>query len=200
VKRFIALTALAIALAFVASSSAVEAADATKIDVCCAWNGELSDGELTYSIGGASGATLDEMNDAVQAWASATGITLTQVDSGAGNSADIEIRFKRGGGTVQGLTRTQYDGAGFITSASISVSGMAFGEDIGAVHQITMHEMGHALGAVHADGGGVLMATTVNDGVDAITPCDLAAVMAAQQWWVNGLSAPASPVVSSVGC
>jgi hypothetical protein len=186
------------AASVIAGSGEVQAADAaTEIDVCCAWNLKLSDGELTYKISGASGATLALMEAAVEDWDTATDITLTPVTGR--EKADIEIKFKKGGGAIQGQALRKFDAGGFINSVTINVSGMAFGGP-SEVHQITMHEVGHALGAGHANGDGVLMSPTVSGGVDAITACDVDAVRAAQKWWVDHALVPAAPSATSVAC
>ena len=195
----LALFALMLAAsALLAKTDVAVAAVATSIDVCCPWNAKLADGDLTYKISGASGATLTAMLDAVENWETETGITLTPATGRT--KPDIALKFKTGGGSVQGQALRKFDSNGFVTSVNINVSGMAFGIDVGAVHQITMHEMGHALGAGHANGDGVLMSPTINGGVDGITSCDRAAVLAAQNWYFEDPSSPTQPSVTSVSC
>ena len=146
-RVWIALAAVLVALAIV--SSGVQAALATAIDVCCAWNGNLADGVLTYKISGGDAAAQETVRDAVEEWESPTvpgvtptGLTLTEVSGKT--KPNIDIKFKRGGGAVQGQALRKFDDQGFITSVRLTISGQAFGENIDAVAQITLHEMGHA--------------------------------------------------------
>jgi hypothetical protein len=175
------------------------AENAAHVDVCCAWNQKLADGILTYEISGATDDTLATITDAIEDWDDAlAGLSLEPVSGGV--KPDIAVTFRRTGGTVQGHALRQYNSRGFITSVSVYVSGMSFGVDYGGVHQITLHEVGHALGAGHADGDGVLMSATVDGGVDYISSCDLKAVIAANAWFFNSGWQPHQPSTDSISC
>lgn len=181
-------------------------ANPASLAICCAWNANLADDNLTYTIAGGDSTAQSEVNTAVQAWVSALSgkttnpFTMTRVFT---RTADIEIRFKPGGGPIQGRTSFSFDANGFIQHIRISVSGKAFGTPNNAalVDQIAKHESGHALGLGHADFDGDLMSTTLSGGSDTISTCDVNGVLAAEHWrFVDGSSTPAPPGVTSVAC
>jgi hypothetical protein len=185
-------------------------ANPDSLAICCAWNVSLADDNLTYSITGGDSTAQSEVNSAIQAWPSALSgktpqltshpFTMTRVFTG---TADIEIRFKQGGGVIQGVTRRTFDGSGFVAHVRITISGKAFGTPNSAalIDQITKHESGHALGLDHADFNGDLMSTTLSGGSDAISNCDINGVLAAENWrFVDGSSSPALPSATSVTC
>ena len=170
------------------------------IGVCCAWNADIADG-ITYSVAGAPSEDLEGAIEAgVEAWDTAIGgLTLTRDDA----SPEVTIQFKPSGGNVQGSARRSFDGAGFITSVAIKISAKSFGEanDLATIQQIVTHEFGHALGAGHANTGGFMMSPSLSSGSTVITACDVAAVAAAQHWYVvEGDTDPHSPHDSSVPC
>lgn len=169
---------------------------ATSIAVCCAWGGRLADGELTYRISGGDSLARQVIRDAVEAWDTALpGLALTEVAAGA----DIEIRFERSD-ERRGRARHQFDGRGFITGARLTIFGDAV-TDTEAVRQVAQHEVGHALGAGHADGDGVLMSPTVSGGSARFGQCDLDAVVAANRWkLVDGRATSHTPSVPRVLC
>jgi hypothetical protein len=188
-------------------ASGPAAANPDTLTVCCAWNTSLGDNELTYTIAGGDATAQGHVNTAVQAWVSAiqplnsatSDFTLTRVFT---KSSDIEIRFKQGGGSIQGLTSWSFDRRGFITHVRISISGKAFGlpNNAALIDQITKHEMGHGLGLGHADFKD-LMATTVSGGNSTISDCDLEGVLDAQDWrFVDDSATPSPPPSSSVAC
>lgn len=199
--RYIACAVLAVLATALLATNATPAiaADASQVDVCCAWNEKLADGVLTYKVSGATRDIQTTITDAIEDWdAALTGLSLEPVSGDV--EPDIVVRFRKGGGTVQGQAHRKVDRSGFVSSASIHVSSMAFGVNTDAVYQITLHEVGHALGAGHADGDGVLMSPTVAGGVENITTCDRDAVIAANEWFFGGGTEPAQPSVDSVPC
>ena len=170
------------------------------IGVCCAWNSELSDGELTYSIAGGDATVQGVVRTAVLEWATAVGgLTLTETNDTS--VSNVEIKFRNGGGQIQGQARRKFDDAGLIREVDLVVSGKAFGDPNNAdtVAQITKHEFGHALGTGHANFSGDLMSTTVTAGVGTISDCDVDAVLAANAWFFGG-GVPAAPIVDHVHC
>ena len=83
-----------VALLGLALFTGVTSADhtANQIRVCCAWNGNLADGDLTYGISGGDDTAQATVRGAVEDWEnSVPGLTLTEV---SGNGANIEIKFK----------------------------------------------------------------------------------------------------------
>lgn len=186
------------------NARATETDDTRSISVCCAWNAELADGDLTYSIAGGDAAVQEVVRVAVEEWegeAAVPGLTLTEI--GDATAANVEIKFRNGGGQIQGQARRKFDGAGFVKSVDLVVSGKAFGDPNKAdiVGRITKHEFGHALGTGHANFSGDLLSTTVSAGISTISQCDIDTVLAANEWkLVNGLAAPQQPTVDHVHC
>lgn len=181
------------------SGSAVAQPDS--IRVCCAWNSNLADGILTFKISGGNDAIKQIIRNAVLDWqTNVPGLTLTEVFGDT--KANYEIKFKVGGGMVQGLTVLQFDTNGFIRHAVLNVSGKAFGtpNDDATIAHIAKHETGHALGIGHADFGTDLMSPTVNS-FNSISTCDVDAVNAANHWkLVDGSTTPHQPHVDHVNC
>jgi Matrixin len=175
------------------------AATATKIDVCCAWNTKITDG-ITYSISAPTTDITNNIAAAIEEWEAAVpGLTLNPVAT----RGEVTVKYKRGGGQVQGMAKRSFDRAGFVTSVSINASGSAFGDpnEPAIVAQIVKHEFGHALGANHADGDSTLMSPTVSGGSTTITKCDADAVEAAEHWFlVDQDSTPHQPHAASVFC
>lgn len=200
---FLAIALLAVLAVLLNSSGERAIADeGPSIGVCCAWNGKLSDGELTYKISGGDAAAQSIVRGAVEEWETKVeGLTLTEV-SGR-DKADINIKFKKGGGQIQGQALRKFDRQGFINSVDLNISGSAFGSPNNAdiVGQITKHEFGHALGIDHANFDGDLMSPTVSGGSTAISDCDVKAVVAANHWkLVDEASPPHAPHVDHVHC
>ena len=72
------IISIAALLTLVASFGIAQASHET-LDLCCAWNSELADGELTYSISGGTDEARMTVEDAVQAWdAKIADLTLTR--------------------------------------------------------------------------------------------------------------------------
>ena len=172
------------------------------IGVCCAWNSELADGDLTYKISGGDDAAQLVVRLAVEEWEVAvTGLTLTEITDRT--KPNIKIKFKRGGGVIAGQALRKFDDGGFIKSVDLTISGSNFGEgnnpDI--VGRITKHEMGHALGTGHANFDGDLLSTSVGAGISAISPCDVDTVIAANHWKLaDAITTPHVPHVTHVHC
>jgi hypothetical protein len=181
-------------------------ANPDSLGVCCAWDATLATDNLTYTITGGDTTAQSEVSNAVQAWVTALSgktvhpFTMTRVFT---RTADINIRFKEGGGQIQGDTFRSFDASGFIDHVRILISGKAFGTPNNAalIDQIAKHESGHALGLGHADFNGDLMSTTLSGGSDAISSCDVNGVLTAEHWrFVDGSAIPAPPPATSVTC
>ena len=124
----------------------------------------------------------DEMLAGIETWAHnhPEGFTLTQVADG--ETPDMTIKFKKGGGRVQGHALQQSD-SGCFTSVKISVSGKAFGQDspMGQVESITIQEVGHGLGLLHSDNTNDVMYGQVQSPPNVnLSACDLEAWNAVQ--------------------
>ncbi len=195
---------------FLGSSALVLATHTSnqQVDVCCAWNSALNDGDLTYSISGGSGDDQDAVQRAVVAWDTAVGpLALTKVFD---KSANIKIKLSRGGGVIAGSAKRSFERyfeegvftGWLIKSVDLTISLKAFGLDNsdGILEAVTRHEMGHALGLGHANFDDLMYPTM--GGVDTISACDVAGVVAAQHWKLGdvGITTPHVPHVNHVGC
>ncbi|MCH7697883.1 MAG: matrixin family metalloprotease [Chloroflexi bacterium] len=195
-----------LAIAAIALFSARDTAEADDVgdilDVCCAWNGELTDGDLTYSIAGGDSDVQAVVRAAVEDWETqVAGLTLTE--TGDTSASNIEIKFRNGGGQIQGQARRKFDDAGLVREVDIVVSGKAFGDpnEADTVGQIAKHEVGHGLGINHTNFNGDLMSPTVSGGSGTISDCDVDGVLAANEWFFPGGSGtPTQTSVSHVHC
>jgi Matrixin len=188
------------------------------IQICCAWDGKLAGGELTYKMIGGDSSAHQAVRDAINAWTTKlNGLKFTEI-SGKTNFADITINFDNNGksslnnlATVKGShrvdtvgqTMTTVSSTGLISNAVTTVSENAFGSPFSKsqIKQIAMHEIGHALGIGHANFKGDLMSPMLNDEIGTISQCDVRAVLAANQWELGaaGLT-PEAPKVDQINC
>jgi len=195
-------------LSILASANFQSFAHGNSIEVCCAWNDKLADGELTYRISGGDATAQQAVREAIEEWDANIGLMLTELVINSGNGggktkADIEVKFKEGGGTIAGQALRKFDRSGFVNSVQISISGKAFGttNNVIIVKQVTKHEMGHALGLGHANFDGDLMSTTVQSGSGVISLCDINGVIEANHWkLVDNYNTPHTPHVTHVHC
>lgn len=191
------------AMMVVAPTTTVSMADpGNSISICCAWGDKLADGELTYRISGGDDAAKQAVRNAIEEWDSTVaGLTLTEITGKV--KADIDVKFKNGGGRIAGQTLRSFDSTGFVDGVRITISGSAFGSpnNIATVEQVTKHEIGHALGLGHANFDGDLMSTTVQTGTGTISACDVDGVIEANHWkLVDSADAPHDPHVTHVHC
>jgi len=126
----------------------------------------------------------NEMLAGIEIWShnNPTGITLDEFIPTGDEKPDMIIKFKKGGGRVQGQALQQSDG-GCFTSVKISVSGKAFGRDNpgNQVKSITMQEVGHGLGLLHSDNTEDVMYGTVQSTPNVkLSQCDITAWIAVQ--------------------
>ena len=185
--------------------------------ICCAWNSQFINGQLTYKIIGGTKGERQAINSAANAWMkSVNGLNLVQVAKY--NPADIIIGFQNGAepnsgsgigttstfGDTVGQTSTYFGSGGYINHAVVTIATAAFGNDIASsqLKQIAMHELGHTLGLGHANFEGDLMSPIINPGTDGISKCDVNGVIHAEQWLagtdVNGT--PTMPPAGQVNC
>ena len=199
-SRFL-LAALA-ALLVLAVASTVTLANHESLDVCCAWNGNLVDSVLTYSISGGDDVAQQTVRDAVEAWEIAVGpgtLQLTEIPSG-NPKADIRVKLKNGGGMIAGQALRHFDGL-FVKWVDLQISGKAFGDpnNQATLGEIARHEMGHALGVGHATSDDLM--DPVVGGVATISACDVDGVLEANRWvLIDGGATPLVPVVDEVDC
>ncbi|HEY9387979.1 MAG TPA: matrixin family metalloprotease [Nitrososphaeraceae archaeon] len=165
--------------------------ETNSIELCCAWDGSLGDGELTYRIIEEEDGDDDEDDsdndynsvlklknaviDAVKEWnTKIPTLKLVELSSEEEEEADIEVEFVEGGsGIIAGATMIRYDEDGFINKATITLPKAAFyvaySSEIFAVQynaqklkEIAMHEMTHALGVGHANFDGDIVSERLN--------------------------------------
>lgn len=185
-----------------AGGGVAQAAGATRVAVCCAW-GQAIKGGLTYKVAspdGPGGRVHARLASAIERWDELVGpLTLDEVP--LGTRADVTVRFTPGPGAPHGVARLTFAGP-WVTSADITVSGSP-STTVGGFRLLTevmRHEMGHALGAGHANGDDRTMSPVLTVGIP-ITDCDVAAVVAAQHWFlVDHAGTPHGPHRASVPC
>lgn len=178
------------------------------IDVCCAWNSALNDGDLTYRISGGTPALQDAARDGAENWDGITaGNTLTLTEVFGNTKADIAIRLKKGGSPfTAGQANRKFERIGVpgfaffvMKGVNISIFGARPG-NAGDVEKTSAHEVGHALGAGHANAAGYLMSPSLAQ-FNSSTPtqCDIDAVVAAQDWYFSNARLQ-PPNVDHVAC
>jgi len=159
------------------------------------WGPTWCDNIITYridNISKLSPAIQDAMKEGVTEWADhaptngVSPIILEVADPGT--TPDIILKYKKGGGKVQGHALQQNDGVCF-TQVKINVSGKAFGSDSSAaqVKSIAMQEVGHGLGLLHSDNPNDVMFGTVQSTPNAtLSICDIEAWNLVMKWYVIG--------------
>ena len=196
--------------------------ETNSIDLCCAWDDSIGDGELTYRIieeeedGDEALELKNAVRYAVKEWSTKIPtLKLVEVSSSSEENADIEVEFAEGSTSIiAGATMIRYDEDGFINKARITLPKAAFyvayNSEIFAVqynaqklNEITIHEMTHALGVAHANFGGDIMSKRVNTEQEIvnISQCDIDAVLQANHWkLVANDDTPYNPAESHVNC
>lgn len=128
-------------------------------------------------------------------------------DGGDDDKADIEIKLKKGGGLVAGQALSSFDSEGYRVGVKIQISGSAFGleNDTDTITEVTMHELGHALGLGHHSNEDDLMGRTVGHDDATGTPftsisgCDLDGFEESHHWLTND-PPPHLNHVTSIDC
>jgi hypothetical protein len=177
---------------------------------------ESEDNEISIEDDGIA-ALKYAVENAAREWnAKVTSLKLVEISSTSSENdeGDIEVQFVDGfGGMIAGATMIKYDDEGLINKATIILPKAAFyveyeSETFGVqyssqkLEEITVHEMGHALGLGHANFDGDLMSQTLgNEQTVNISECDVTGVLYANQWkLMNNDSEPYDPKEGKVDC
>ena len=166
---------------------------------------------ITWQISNAdkiSDSALTEMEAGIAEWANHVpdGVTLIEFDPIEHDSPDMVLKFKRGGGQVQGQALQRSDNDGCFINVKINVSGQAFGQANPGdqVKSITIQEVGHGLGLLHSDKTSDVMFGTVQEQPNVLlSECDITAWEAVMHWLVEDNLDPIDahiPHVDSVTC
>jgi len=173
------------------------------------WGPTWCQTDITYRIDNADKITspaLAELKAGIQSWVDHAPAGFTIIEVNEGDPADVVIKFKKGGGKVQGQARQQNDN-GCFTRVSINVSGKAFGVDapMGQVQSISAQEFGHGLGMLHSNNIQDVMFGNLQspDPNTQLSVCDITAWEAVMHWLVtDNLTADKAhpPHESEVSC
>lgn len=173
---------------------------------------------ITYKVtanGPIPGSAVTAVNDAINTWESdidtresGWDFDLVSFTGSPPDKADINIKLKKGGGLVAGQVLRHFDRQGFIDGAKITISGSFLGTPSAAatITEITMHELGHALGLGHHNNENDLMGETVGhiDGstITSISECDLDGFEEVHHWLTaeDRTATPHLNHVSSILC
>jgi len=173
------------------------------------WGPTWCDNKITYRIDNISKllpVIQMAMEKGVTEWArhaptNPSGEPLQLDKADPGTTPDIILKYKKGGGRVQGHALQQNDGVCF-TQVKITVSGKAFGSDSSAaqVQSIAMQEVGHGLGLLHSDNKKDVMYGLVQSNPNVLlSECDIAAWELVMKWYVDG-DDPYAPGSETVTC
>jgi hypothetical protein len=108
--------------------------------------------------------------------------------NGNGDEPDITVQIKKGGGRIAGSAQRTMDSNGFVVKVKIQISGSAFGlqNDPITITEVTMHELGHALGLGHHSNEADLMGRTVGYEGGGPSACDLDGFVKVHEWLTDG--------------
>ena len=149
---------------------------------------KLIDGKLTYSFKGKADSELKQaVRAGIKEWddkiAPLQFVEISGTDKQE-QHPDIQLKFRKDGDEIAGITITNFNRFGFIDNNLITISKGAFGNtfDSKTIEIVTKHEIGHALGLGHANFEGNLMAAMVNEGAGSISTCEFEGALQANYW------------------
>jgi hypothetical protein len=123
---------------------------------------------------------------------------------GNGDEPDITIQLKKGGGVIAGSAQRTLDNNGYVIKVKLQISGSAFGlqNDAATITEVTMHELGHALGLGHHSNQDDLMGTTVGYEGGGPSACDLAGFVLVHEWLTDGVTSTGPYIIpdASITC
>ena len=186
---------------FSTSSGQASAEDKNELALCCAWGKSLDDATLTYNVSSPDVPSADVIRRAIREWDSdLPALALREV--GAGQPADVTIRFTPGEGRTEGQAVTSFTRRGLISKVEITIEGALAPANTGGLGQIAKHEFGHALGLGHTNYEGNLMSPAVSPDPQPVPACVVQGVIEANRWKMIDPQAkrPSPPRVSSVPC
>lgn len=164
---------------------------------------------ITYRIDNISGLSptiQTAMEEGITDWAdhapkNSNNEPFNIIPADPGTTPDLILKYKQGGGRVQGQALQQNDN-GCFTQVKITVSGKAFGNDSSAdqVKSIALQEVGHGLGLLHSDNNKDVMYGQVQSPPNVtLSKCDIEAWSLVMKWYVDGVS-PYAPGSQTVSC
>jgi hypothetical protein len=166
-----------------------------RIQICCSWGNQVTDGILTYRIDDdANVQVVQAVHQAVDEWNSKVpNIKLQEVTN---SDADIDIKTNSKAPKVTrssvigeskisagkniklvapGESEISFDSRGFIAHVDITISTKARGNsfDSSQLESIAKHEIGHAYGIGHTNFIGDLMSPVLTYSSTDISQCDI---------------------------
>ena len=178
------------------------------IMICCSWGDKLADGKITYTFQGKADSELKQaVRDGIKEWddkiASLQFVEISGTDKQE-QHPDIQLKFRKDGDEIAGITITNFNRFGFIDNNLITISKGAFGNtfDSKTIEIVTKHEIGHALGLGHANFDSNLMAIMITEGAETISTCELEGVLQANHWKFidNNNMPPHIPKIDHIIC
>jgi predicted Zn-dependent protease len=183
-------------VAFTQQSSAVNQSMNMSINLCCAWDEQISDGVLKYRIIDMDHKQRNEVGEAFHSWNNQlAGLRLVEVNTPEEN-AEIVVTIgdidngntnqfvkNKGAGQVAGQSVNNLDQDGYIKNATIILSDEVFKKrsDPKTLFAVVQHEIGHVLGLGHANFNDDLMNPVVTSETDKVSVCDVDGVIKANE-------------------
>lgn len=185
-------TQFVLVVVFIQQSSAVNQSTNMSINLCCAWDEQISDGVLKYRIIDMEHGQRNGVGEAFHSWnKQLAGLRLVEVTSPEEN-AEIVVTIgdidngntnqfvkSKGAGQVAGQSVNNLDQDGDIKNATIILSDEVFKKrsDPKTLFAVVQHEIGHVLGLGHANFNDDLMNPMVTSEIDKVSVCDVDGVI-----------------------